>query len=257
MPSVPSLVVGTVGLLLRRRRCSHATRHRRRRQCCPRRRVTLKTFNIDSIHYQVVVIAAHPPPPPTTSTTPSTALGSASRRYHSQNRFNVGTGVTDGLTILYSFPWFKITPGASKLQHRLDSGPQVSMRGFNSNKILPPAFKNAFPSPQEREYTPLGRFVPLASVSLPQPANHFQTVLTSFALAFRDIGWDHGRISQIEVIHVYRQRRCALIVRPMDSRTGFGPDCVGSRRSELHSRPASLFKNAFNFVAWASTLKEG
>ncbi|KAJ7166401.1 hypothetical protein C8R43DRAFT_1121969 [Mycena crocata] len=92
MPSVPSLVVGTVGLLLRRRRCSHATRHRRRRQCCPRRRVTLKTFNIDSIHYQVVVIAAHPPPPPTTSTTPSTVLGTS--HFDSSDHFQALHAVT-------------------------------------------------------------------------------------------------------------------------------------------------------------------
>ncbi|KAJ7177377.1 hypothetical protein C8R43DRAFT_1118378 [Mycena crocata] len=88
----------------------------------------------------VLVIAAHPPPPPTmTSTIPqpfkhlrsipycflapsSTAPRCQRLQYRNSSH--------------QSFPWDKIAPLPSKFKRRLDSGPQISMRGFSFKQIL-------------------------------------------------------------------------------------------------------------------------
>ncbi|KAJ7139999.1 hypothetical protein C8R43DRAFT_1238635 [Mycena crocata] len=94
----------------------------------------------------VVVTAALPPPPPTTSTTPSTTLETS--RFDSYDYLQVLHAVsilqiasTSALELPTSlFTRFKIAPLASKFKPRLDSGPEISMRGFKYDQIFTPTF---------------------------------------------------------------------------------------------------------------------
>ncbi|KAJ7157961.1 hypothetical protein C8R43DRAFT_996466 [Mycena crocata] len=63
--------------------------------------------------------------------------------------------------------------------------------------------------------------------------------------------------SQVQAVHIYWQRCCPLIVGLLSLCTALGLSFVSSHRRKLHSRPALLFMNAFNFVAWDSSSKEG
>ncbi|KAJ7140013.1 hypothetical protein C8R43DRAFT_1131752 [Mycena crocata] len=117
----------------------------------------------------VVVTAALPPPPPTTSTTPSTTLETS--RFDSSDMFKCSTPSSSSKS-LQRRPWsyqrrsypMLVSPlqnctGGFKIKHRLDSGPEISMRGFKSDQV-----------------------VVLVRSHLPRPFNSTHSVLSSFRL---------------------------------------------------------------------------
>ncbi|KAJ7118496.1 hypothetical protein C8R43DRAFT_1137418 [Mycena crocata] len=107
MPLVPSLVVGTVGVLFV--------------VAAPTPLTT--AFDIDPERNQVLVIAAHPPLPSATTSTvlqPSKHLRAISHRFSHpfqilraasipQNRFDIGIGVTNALLTLCCFKTAPLT----------------------------------------------------------------------------------------------------------------------------------------------------
>ncbi|KAJ7140006.1 hypothetical protein C8R43DRAFT_1202088 [Mycena crocata] len=118
--------------------------------------------------------------------------------------------------------------GGFKIKHRLDSGPEISMRGFKSDQvhifpfrffifadsasldlILTPAFnKNAISSPQECDFNPFGRCTCSLSLTAPVQLNPFGLELVRSRLikasSFEDSlqeGWDNGlHTTQVEAM---------------------------------------------------------
>ncbi|KAJ7139994.1 hypothetical protein C8R43DRAFT_1131731 [Mycena crocata] len=196
----------------------------------------------------VVVTAALPPPPPTTSTTPSTTLETS--RFDSYDYLQVLHAVsilqiasTSALELPTLFLRFKIAPVASKFKPTLDSGPEISMRGFKYHQIFTPTFtcvRFAFVlllNP-ERSYSRVQFLTPRNTI---MPFRHLKNailiaLLDRFSLAFFSSWIYLAALQRSKIQHAVPQKGGVAIL-DMDK---LGLELVRSRLTKASSFQDSL-----------------